>query len=85
MPLGSPESNKALVSSLAMISASHPYEDFQESVVKIANLVLETGPPSTWAGDCVDWPQFAVGEGWLPGMGVNQGEKHEIAYDIALP
>jgi len=41
VPLDSPESNKALVSSLAMISASHPYGDFQEPVVEIANLVLE--------------------------------------------
>ena len=41
VPLDSPESNKALVSSLAMISPSHPYGDFQESVVEIANLVLE--------------------------------------------
>jgi len=41
VPLDSPESNKVLVSSLAMISSSHPYGDFQKPVVEIANLVLE--------------------------------------------
>ena len=41
VPLDSPESNKSLVSSLAMISSSHPYGHFQEPVVELANLVLE--------------------------------------------
>ena len=41
VPLDSPESNKALVSSLAMIPSSHPYGHFQKPVVELANLVLD--------------------------------------------
>ena len=40
VPLDPPES-RALVSSLALISSSHPYGRFQRSVVELANLVLE--------------------------------------------
>jgi len=40
VPLDPPES-RALVSSLALISSSHPYGRFQRSVVELATLVLE--------------------------------------------